>query len=139
MLVDEYQDVNRLQYLLLRMLVGREGHIMVVGDPDQSIYGWRGADMRMILNFERDFPGAKVVVLDQNYRSSATILKAANAVIRNNNARKNKDLWTVRDGGNPLYLLLGGSERQKRSLSRRRRNVCVTRDTDTAMWRFSIA
>jgi DNA helicase-2/ATP-dependent DNA helicase PcrA len=137
--VDEYQDVNRLQYLLLRMLVGREGHIMVVGDPDQSIYGWRGADMRMILNFERDFPGAKVVVLDQNYRSSATILKAANAVIRNNNARKNKDLWTVRDGGNPLYLLLGGSERQKRSLSRRRRNVCVTRDTDTAMWRFSIA
>jgi len=73
-LVDEYQDVNRLQYLLLRMLVGREGHIMVVGDPDQSIYGWRGADMRMILNFERDFPGAKVVVLNQNYRSSATIL-----------------------------------------------------------------
>jgi len=112
-LVDEYQDVNRLQYLLLRMLVGREGHIMVVGDPDQSIYGWRGADMRMILNFERDFPGAKVVVLDQNYRSSATILKAANAVIRNNNARKNKDLWTVRDGGNPLHLLLGDSERQE--------------------------
>ena len=112
-LVDEYQDVNRPQYLLLRKLVTDAGRIMVVGDPDQSIYGWRGADMNMILNFERDFPGAKTVVLDQNYRSTGRILGAANGLIRNNLRRKPKNLWTARDRGEPVKILLHGDERQE--------------------------
>lgn len=109
-LVDEYQDVNKPQYLLLRRLIGTSGHIMVVGDPDQSIYGWRGADMTMILNFEKDFPAAKVVVLDQNYRSTGNILKAANSVILSNIRRKQKNLWTARDMGEKIYVLLSPNE-----------------------------
>ncbi len=112
-LVDEYQDVNRPQYLLLKKLVYDTGRIMVVGDPDQSIYGWRGADMNMILNFERDFPGSKTVVLDQNYRSTGKILGAANGLIRNNLKRKPKNLWTARDRGEPVKILLHGDERQE--------------------------
>ncbi len=112
-LVDEYQDVNRPQYLLLRKLVGPDRRIMVVGDPDQSIYGWRGADMGMILNFEKDFPTAKVVVLDQNYRSSGNILGAANALIEGNSKRRKKDLWTSRNTGEKIYTLLGQSEFQE--------------------------
>ena len=98
-LVDEYQDVNRPQYLLLRCLVDSGRKIMVVGDPDQSIYGWRGADMGMIMNFENDFRNAKVVVLDQNYRSTGNILDAANCVIKNNSDRRPKDLWTASERG----------------------------------------
>ncbi len=109
-LVDEYQDVNRPQYLLLRKLVGDRNRIMVVGDPDQSIYGWRGADMGMILNFEKDFSSSKVVVLDQNYRSSGNILGGANALIEGNSARRKKDLWTARNMGEKIYTLLGKSE-----------------------------
>jgi DNA helicase-2/ATP-dependent DNA helicase PcrA len=109
-LVDEYQDVNRPQYLLLRKLVGNRNRIMVVGDPDQSIYGWRGADMGMILNFEKDFPAAKVVVLDQNYRSSGNILGGANALIEANSKRRKKDLWTARNMGEKIYNMLGKSE-----------------------------
>ena len=112
-LVDEYQDVNRPQYLLLRNLVGPQRRIMVVGDPDQSIYGWRGADMGMILNFEKDFPPAKVVVLDQNYRSSGNILGGANALIDGNAKRRKKDLWTSRNMGEKIYTLLGSSEFQE--------------------------
>ena len=112
-LVDEYQDVNRPQYLLLRKLVGPERRIMVVGDPDQSIYGWRGADMGMILNFEKDFPSAKVVVLDQNYRSTGNILGGANALIEGNSKRRKKDLWTSRNTGEKIYTLLGQSEFQE--------------------------
>lgn len=112
-LVDEYQDVNRPQYLMLRKLVNKERHIMVVGDPDQSIYRWRGADMTMILNFERDFPGAKVVVLEQNYRSTATILNGANAVIRNNPDRHPKDLWTAKERGMPIHVLLAQNQRDE--------------------------
>lgn len=93
-LVDEYQDINRPQYLLLRCLVDDSRKIMVVGDPDQSIYGWRGADMSMILNFEKDFRGAEVITLSQNYRSTSNILNGANAVIKNNRDRYPKDLWT---------------------------------------------
>lgn len=103
-LVDEYQDVNWPQYLLLRCLVDENKRIMVVGDPDQSIYGWRGADMTMILNFERDFGGAKVVVLDQNYRSTKHILDGANSVIKNNSDRHPKDLWTASGEGELIYL-----------------------------------
>jgi len=114
-LVDEYQDVNRPQYHLLRKLVGDSGRIMVVGDPDQSIYGWRGADMELILNFERDFPGAKTVVLDQNYRSTAQILQASNGLIRNNLKRKPKNLWTARDRGEAVRIHLHGDEKQEAS------------------------
>ncbi|MDO4952553.1 MAG: UvrD-helicase domain-containing protein [Synergistaceae bacterium] len=103
-LVDEYQDVNTPQYLLLRLLVDESRKIMVVGDPDQSIYGWRGADMSVIMNFERHFAGAKVVVLDQNYRSTGQILKAANGVIRNNSDRHPKDLWTAASEGTSIQV-----------------------------------
>ena len=101
-LVDEYQDVNQPQYLMLRNLVGENNSIMVVGDPDQSIYGWRGADMRMILNFEKDFAehAPKRIVLEQNYRSTQNILSAANALIRSNSSRHEKNLWSARMGGN---------------------------------------
>ncbi len=98
-LVDEYQDVNKPQYLLLRCLVDSGRNIMVVGDPDQSIYGWRGADMSMIMNFENDFKNAHVVVLDQNYRSSGNILDGANGVIKNNSERRPKNLWTASERG----------------------------------------
>ncbi len=103
-LVDEYQDVNMPQYLLLRCLVEGGRKITVVGDPDQSIYGWRGADMSMILNFERDFKGAKVTVLDQNYRSTGNILDGANGVIKNNDARHPKNLWTAAERGRKIEV-----------------------------------
>jgi len=112
-LVDEYQDVNRLQYLLLKALKGKDSKVMVVGDPDQSIYGWRGADMRMILNFEKDFPGSKVFMLQRNYRSTKTILEAANAVIRNNLQRPDKILWTDREKGEPISVFLARNEHEE--------------------------
>jgi len=103
-LVDEYQDVNTPQYLLLRCLVDESKRIMVVGDPDQSIYGWRGANMSMIMNFEKDFKGAKTVVLEQNYRSTGQILEGANGIIRNNTDRHPKNLWTAADNGDVIKI-----------------------------------
>jgi DNA helicase-2/ATP-dependent DNA helicase PcrA len=98
-LVDEYQDTNRSQLLMVKELVARHANLCAVGDDDQSIYSWRGADPRHIRQFEADFPGARVVVLDQNYRSTPTILAAANAVIRNNLDRRGKELWSAcKDG-----------------------------------------
>jgi DNA helicase-2/ATP-dependent DNA helicase PcrA len=99
MLVDEYQDTNRPQYELMRLLAGTRHNLCVVGDEDQSIYSWRGADIRNILEFEQDFPEAKIVRLEQNYRSTQNILQAASAVVANNVRRKGKTLWTSRQGG----------------------------------------
>jgi DNA helicase-2/ATP-dependent DNA helicase PcrA len=103
-LVDEYQDTNHAQYRLLQLLTSEHGNLMVVGDEDQSIYGFRHADIRNILDFERDFPEAEVVKLEQNYRSTQTILSAANAVVERNRERRPKRLWTELAGGEPLQL-----------------------------------
>jgi DNA helicase II / ATP-dependent DNA helicase PcrA len=103
-LVDEYQDTNHAQYRLLQLLTSEHGNLMVVGDEDQSIYGFRHADIRNILDFERDFPQAEVVKLEQNYRSTQTILSAANAVVERNRERRPKQLWTEIAGGEPLQL-----------------------------------
>ncbi len=114
-LVDEYQDTNRAQNELVLQLAGAHHQVTVVGDSDQSIYGWRGADVRNFLEFERAFPDASVVVLDQNYRSTQTILDAANAVISNNMTRKPKDLWTSRAGGEQLVRYVADDEHDEGS------------------------
>src|ERR1700678_1197181 len=102
LLIDEYQDTNRPQYELMRLLAGDRHNVCAVGDEDQSIYSWRGADIRNILEFERDFPEAKLVRLEQNYRSTQNILQAASAVVANNIRRKGKNLWTARQGGTKI-------------------------------------
>jgi DNA helicase II / ATP-dependent DNA helicase PcrA len=109
-MIDEYQDTNRPQYLLIRHLAAQHRNLAVVGDPDQSIYKWRGADLRNILDFESDFPEAKTVRLEQNYRSTKVILDAASAVIRNNRERKDKKLWTDRKGGDLITYCRAGDE-----------------------------
>jgi DNA helicase II / ATP-dependent DNA helicase PcrA len=109
-MVDEYQDTNRPQYLLMRRLAEHHRNLTVVGDPDQSIYAWRGADIRNILDFETDFPETRVVRLEQNYRSTEVILEAASAVIANNLNRKEKRLWTDRRGGDPIVYARCGDE-----------------------------
>jgi DNA helicase-2/ATP-dependent DNA helicase PcrA len=113
LLVDEYQDTNRAQYLLLHALAGERGNLFVVGDDDQSIYGWRGADLRNILEFQRDFPGARLVRLEENYRSTRGILDAANSVIAANTGRLGKTLFTSRDGGEPLTVVRAADERDE--------------------------
>ena len=112
-LVDEYQDTNTIQYRIVKLLCSEKRNICVVGDDDQSIYGWRGADIRNILDFENDFPGAKVVRLEQNYRSTKPILDKANLVIQNNKGRKEKKLWTDRKNGEPVELIISDSERDE--------------------------
>ena len=109
-MVDEYQDTNRVQYLLTRHLASGHGNLAVVGDPDQSIYAWRGADIRNILAFEEDFGAPKVIKLEQNYRSKGNILKAASAVIANNSARKAKSLWTDAGDGERIAVIECGDE-----------------------------
>ncbi len=109
-LVDEYQDTNKAQYKIVNMIASGYGNLCVVGDIDQSIYGWRGADIRNIRDFEKDYKNAKVIKLEQNYRSSKVILDAANAVIQNNSGRKPKDLWTAQPDGNPIKYYMGQNE-----------------------------
>lgn len=113
LLVDEYQDTNRVQYLMVRLLAAATGNLCVVGDEDQSIYRWRGADIGNILDFERDYPNARIFKLEQNYRSTKTILAAADAVIQNNRERKVKRLWTENAGGDPVTYHTGLTERDE--------------------------
>jgi DNA helicase-2/ATP-dependent DNA helicase PcrA len=111
--VDEYQDTNHAQYEIVNLLAARHRNLMVVGDDDQSIYSWRGADIRNILEFERDYPDATVIKLEQNYRSTATILSAANAVVANNAGRKPKTLWTANVGGEAITRYAASDEKDE--------------------------
>lgn len=113
LLIDEYQDTNHAQYLMARLIVGESRNIFVVGDPDQSIYSWRGANIQNILNFEKDYPGARIIRLEQNYRSRKNILDAANTLIKNNASRYEKNLWSDRGEGEKIALFVGGTEREE--------------------------
>jgi DNA helicase II / ATP-dependent DNA helicase PcrA len=113
LLIDEYQDTNRAQYQLVKLLAGKEGNIVAVGDEDQSIYRFRGADIKNILNFEGDFPGAKIIKLEQNYRSTGNILDAATGVVSNNIARKGKTLFTTGGKGDPVRVVTCSNEREE--------------------------
>ena len=112
-LVDEYQDTNRLQYRLLKLLSGRWENLFAVGDEDQSIYRWRGADIQNILDFQRDFPRAEVVKLERNYRSTSAILEASNRLVAHNAQRLGKNLWTDRQGGPPVRLFAAPTDREE--------------------------
>jgi len=112
-LIDEYQDTNRVQYLLAKFLAGDGGNICATGDPDQSIYRWRGADIGNILDFEKDFPGARVIKLEQNYRSTANIIQAAASVIGNNVQRKERDLWTAEPPGDKVTITRAENESEE--------------------------
>ncbi|MEG0371223.1 MAG: DNA helicase PcrA [Clostridium sp.] len=114
-LVDEYQDTNGAQYKLINILASKNKNLCVVGDDDQSIYGWRGADIRNILDFEKDYDNTKVIKLEQNYRCSKKILDAANCVIANNENRKDKKLWTENESGDSIVLFKGNSDREEAS------------------------
>jgi DNA helicase-2/ATP-dependent DNA helicase PcrA len=113
LLIDEYQDTNRAQYVLVKLLAGHTGNIVAVGDEDQSIYRFRGADINNILNFESDFPGAKIIKLEQNYRSTGNILGAATGVVSNNIARKGKTLFTSGGKGDPVRVVTCGNDREE--------------------------
>jgi len=137
-LVDEYQDTNRAQYVLLRYLAGAHQNLCVVGDDDQSVFSWRGADVRNILDFERDYPNATVVKLEQNYRSTQRILDSAHSVVRHNVARKEKRLWTDRKGGEPVVVVQAHDEHHEaetiaREIERLRRSGDVTSARDVAV------
>ncbi len=113
LLIDEYQDTNHAQYILIKTLAGPKGNVMAVGDEDQSIYRFRGADINNILNFERDFPGARVIKLEQNYRSTGNILDAATGVVSNNIARKGKTLFTDSGSGEPVRIVTCSTDREE--------------------------
>jgi DNA helicase II / ATP-dependent DNA helicase PcrA len=113
LLIDEYQDTNKAQYVLVKLLAGKAGNIVAVGDEDQSIYRFRGADINNILNFEKDFPGAKIIKLEQNYRSTGNILDAATGVVSNNIARKGKTLFTQGGKGDPVRVVTCSNDREE--------------------------
>src|SRR5436190_1323074 len=129
-MVDEYQDTNRPQYLLIRRLAAVHRNLCVVGDPDQSIYKWRGADLRNILDFEQDFGDAKIIKLERNYRSTQIILDAASAVIRQNRNRKDKHLWTERKGGDRIGYFRGGDELEEADFITRTARTALADDVD---------
>jgi len=133
-LVDEYQDTNHAQYLMVSSLASGHGNICVVGDDDQSIYGWRGASLRNILEFERDFPGATVVRLDQNYRSTGTIIRAAGAVIANNRSRMAKTIWTDNPPGERIRLYEATDERDEARYIVERLRTLGSRRGDAAVF-----
>ena len=130
-MVDEYQDTNRPQYLLIRRLAGGHRNLCVVGDPDQSIYKWRGADLKNILDFEQDFPEATVVKLERNYRSTQIILDAASAVISQNRNRKDKHLWTDRKGGERIVYYRGSDELEEADFITRTARRSLADDVDS--------
>ena len=129
-MVDEYQDTNRPQYLLIRRLAEAHRNLCVVGDPDQSIYKWRGADLRNILDFEQDFGEAKIVKLERNYRSTQVILDAASAVISQNRNRKDKHLWTDRKGGARIEYFRGGDELEEADFITRTARTALADDVE---------
>ena len=123
--VDEYQDTNKAQYTLVKLLASKFKNLCVVGDSDQSIYGWRGADIQNILSFEKDYPEANTIFLEQNYRSTKTILNAANEVIKNNSERKPKGLWTANTNGEKIHYYEAMTERDEfviREIMKHQRN-----------------
>ena len=127
LLVDEYQDTNRIQFLLINLLSSAHGNICVVGDESQSIYGFRGADISNILNFEKEFPNAKIVKLEENYRSTQNILNAANEVIKHNKSKLDKKLWTGNDEGNKIeYKTLGNEYEEVEYIVDTIDNICRT-------------
>jgi DNA helicase-2/ATP-dependent DNA helicase PcrA len=132
-MVDEYQDTNRPQYLLIRRLAEVHRNLCVVGDPDQSIYKWRGADLRNIVDFEQDFPEAKTVKLERNYRSTQIILDAASAVISQNRNRKDKHLWTDRKGGARILYFRGGDELEEADFITRTARAGLADDVDSTV------
>ncbi|BBM82960.1 ATP-dependent helicase [Candidatus Uabimicrobium amorphum] len=119
LLIDEFQDTNEPQYQIAKLLAQEHKNICATGDPDQSIYSWRGANIQNILNFEKDFPDAKVIKLEQNYRSTRTILKVADSLISNNIFRKAKDLWTENDEGQPVKFVRADDEKHEAEIVRR--------------------
>jgi DNA helicase II / ATP-dependent DNA helicase PcrA len=129
-MVDEYQDTNRPQYLLIRRLAEAHRNLAVVGDPDQSIYKWRGADLRNLLDFEHDFPEVTTVKLERNYRSTQIILDAASAVIRENRNRKDKHLWTDRTGGARITYFRGGDELEEADFITRTARTALADDVE---------
>ena len=132
-MVDEYQDTNRPQYMLIKRLAEVYRNLAVVGDPDQSIYKWRGADLKNILDFENDFGDAKIVRLEQNYRSTQIILDAATAVIQQNRNRKDKKLWTDRKGGQKIVYFRGGDELEEADFIVKSVKRARSEDVDTMM------
>ena len=132
-MVDEYQDTNRPQYLLIKRLAQVHRNLCVVGDPDQSIYKWRGADLRNILDFEEDFGDAKIVKLERNYRSTQIILDAASAVISQNRNRKDKHLWTDRKGGDRITYFRGGDELEEADFITRTARGALADDVDATV------
>src|SRR5919107_752999 len=132
-MVDEYQDTNRPQYMLIKRLAESHRNLAVVGDPDQSIYKWRGADLRNILDFETDFGDARIVRLEQNYRSTQVILDAATAVIQQNRNRKDKRLWTDRKGGHKIVYFRGGDELEEADFITRSIKQARAEDVDTVL------
>jgi DNA helicase-2/ATP-dependent DNA helicase PcrA len=138
-MVDEYQDTNRPQYLLIRRLAEIHRNLCVVGDPDQSIYKWRGADLKNILDFETDFPEAKIVKLERNYRSTQIILDAASAVIRQNRNRKDKRLWTDRAGGDRIVYYRGNDDLEEADFITRTARAAVNGDSDAPVGSPTVA